>query len=112
VRIVRDDGQFDRREAPQYDPDVPRETPMTAKEPEPMHFYLYSVREKRRISDVFDDEAKLWAYIGSNGYCTDEIDREDADPRSVLKADYEIHESDVNGERIGAIARPRIAGRS
>jgi heme-degrading monooxygenase HmoA len=112
VRIVRDYGQFDRREAPQYYPEVAREKPMRQKDSEPLHFYLYSVQERRRISDVFADEAKLWDFAETCGYCSDEIDREDADPRRVLNQGFEIHESTVNGERIGAIARRRIAGRS
>ncbi|MEH2513479.1 heme-degrading monooxygenase HmoA [Nitrobacteraceae bacterium AZCC 1564] len=120
VRIVRDYGQFDRREAPQYYPEVAREKPMKEpmkdKQPDnqsgPLHFYLWSVQDKRRISDVFDDEERLWAFAETNGYCRNEIDREDADPRSVLNPGYEIHESTASGEHIGTIARQRIAGRS
>lgn len=112
VRIVRDYGQFDRREAPQYYPDVARETPMTEKATGPLYCYLYSTQDKRRVSDVFTDEETLWAFAEANGYCCDEIDREDADPRRVLNAGFEIHESTANGERVGHEARRRIAGRS
>jgi heme-degrading monooxygenase HmoA len=112
VRIVRDYGQFDRREAPQYYPDVARETPrrepMQDQQPQLLHCYLYSVQEKRRVSDVFADEDKLWVFAETNGYCCDEIDREDADPRRVLNPGFEIHESDADGERVGMAARRSI----
>lgn len=109
VRIVRDYGQFDRREAPQYYPDVARDEPMT--EPtkqtvtEPLYCYLYSLNDQRRVSDVFADEDKLWDFAKTHGYCTEEIDREDADPRCVLNPDFEIHESTASGERVGMNAR-------
>ncbi|WP_424630450.1 antibiotic biosynthesis monooxygenase family protein [Bradyrhizobium sp. SYSU BS000235] len=109
VRIVRDYGQFDRREAPQYYPDVAREKPMTDNTKqtvtEPMYCYLYSLEDQRRVSDVFADEDKLWVYAKTHGYCGEEIDREDADPRCVLNPGIEIHESTANGERVGMNAR-------
>ena len=112
VRIVREYGQFDRPEEPQYYPDVAREMSVkemnekaTNKMTEPLHFYLWSVEDNCRVGDVFDNEEKLWAYAETNGYCCDEIDREDADPRSVLNPNYEIHESTANGERLGMNAR-------
>jgi hypothetical protein len=71
----------------------------------PLYCYLYSIEGKCRVGDVFADEDKLWAYAEASGYCCDEIDREDADPRRVLNAGYEIHESTKNGDRVGMNAR-------
>ena len=112
VRIVRDYGQFDRREAPQYYPEVTRGKPMQKTPIEPMYCYLWSAQDNRRISDIFDDENQLWVYAKTSGYCSEEIDREDADPRCVLNPGLEIHESTETGERIGSEARRAIAGRS
>ncbi len=56
----------------------------------PLYCYLWSIQDKRRVGDVFADEDQLGAYAEANGYCCDEIDREDADPRRVLNAGYEI----------------------
>jgi heme-degrading monooxygenase HmoA len=131
VRIVRDYGMYDRREAPQYYPQILRDAPghahATAKYKStkhetathetketimqgaapnaPLHYYLYSVTEQRRVGGLFADEDKLWAFAQTNGMCDEEIDREDADPRPVLKPDYEIHESAASGERLSVKAR-------
>ncbi len=125
VRIVRDYGMFDRREAPQYYPQIPRDAPVheqstrehvthettkhgaatqeTAKRGS-IHYYLYSVSEQRRIGGVFAAEDELWMFAQTNGMCSEEIDREDADPRRVISPGYEIHESTANGERLGVKA--------
>lgn len=109
VRIVRDYGQFDRREAPQYYPDVARGKPMTdTTKPtvtEPLYCYLYSIEDKCRVSDIFDSEDKLWDFAKIHGFCAEEIDREDADPRCVLNQGLEIHESTESGERVGVTTR-------
>jgi heme-degrading monooxygenase HmoA len=117
VRIVRDYGMFDRREAPQYYPEIPRDAPTHERSTREhvthettkhettkhgsTHYYLYSVTEQRRVGGVFDAEEELWAFAQTNGMCSEEIDREDADPRSVLNPGYEIHESNATGGRVG-----------
>ncbi len=65
-----------------------------------------SIRYKRSAASVSGyEEETLWAFAQANGYCSKRSTARTPIRRSVLKSDYEIHESTANGERIRAIMR-------
>jgi hypothetical protein len=73
-----------------------------------MPYFLFSVTQKCRISELFPTEKEMWTHVRANGLCSEVIDREDLEPRRVLYPDYEIHLCDAEGRRIGeAVIRER-----
>jgi hypothetical protein len=69
-----------------------------------MPYFLFSVSQKCRISELFVTEKEVWTHVRANGLCREEIDREDLEPRRVLFPDYEIHLCDGEGRRISEAA--------
>jgi len=76
-------------------------SPRTSTKEATMPYFLFSVSQKCRISELFVTEKEMWIHVRSNGLCSEVIDREDLEPRRVLYPDYEIHLCDAEGRRIG-----------
>ena len=66
-----------------------------------MPYFLFSTSRKSRISEVFVTEREVWVHVRAQGLCSEVIDREDMDPRTILHPDCEIHICDAEGRRIG-----------
>jgi hypothetical protein len=43
-----------------------------------MPYFLFSVTQKCRISDLFSTEREMWTHVRANGLCSEVIDREDS----------------------------------
>lgn len=66
-----------------------------------MPYFLYSISEKCRTSELFITEKEIWAHVRAQGLCSELLEREDMEPRRVLYPDYEIHTCDAEGQRLG-----------
>jgi hypothetical protein len=77
-----------------------------------MPYFLYSVSQSCRISELFANEEEMWSHVRSSGLCSEVIDREDQEPRRVLFPDYEIHVCDADGRRLTETAIRQWPGAS